>query len=111
MFRNVTSIYSGHRATSESSGLWVLCVSGVRKPREDDRGYSVSTVHGRTGMEEDVNYIIRATSKTSHRNQIVLSASEVEPEWEFYSEPCIEIPRLRRLSCLDAELNLIKSNE
>lgn len=72
---------------------------------------TVSTVHGRTGMEEDVNYIIRATSKTSHRNQIVLSASEVEPEWEFYSEPCPEIPRLRRLSCLDAELNLIKSNE
>ena len=72
---------------------------------------TVRTVHNRIGMEQDLNSIIRAISKTSHRNQIVLSTSEVEPKWEFYSEPCTEIPRLRRLSGLNAELNLVKANE
>lgn len=72
---------------------------------------TVRTVHSRIGMEQDLNSIIRAISKTSHRNQIVLSTSEVEPKWEFYSEPCTEIRRLRRLSGLDAELNLVKANE
>lgn len=72
---------------------------------------TVRTVHSRIGMEQDLNSIIRAISKTSHGNQIVLSTSEVEPKWEFYSEPCTEIRRLRRLSGLDAELNLVKANE
>ena len=73
-FRNFSQVYSRdtkHPGVILASRFSGCLVSG--KLTEDDWVIMVRTVCNRIGMGQDLDYIIRAISKTSHRNQIVLS--------------------------------------